>query len=164
MSGRNQYEPEEWKKLNLLAASGILYKVNGISRGARSLSGVVVILRELVALGSFLAASLEKYGRHELLKDLINDLKERSKIKVNAEEEEETQTEIEDLDALVAEVNAILAEKADEEEAQAYRAFVYELAFEVANASGDGFLGMGTKINAKEAVFLHDLKSLLLEN
>jgi hypothetical protein len=60
-------------------------------------------------------------------------------------------------------VNAVLAEKADDQEAAAYRAFVYELAYEVANACGDGFLGMGERINADEAKFLQNLKALLLE-
>lgn len=163
MSKRDAYDYEEWQDLRVLACSGILYKIEpGNSSGIKkpnSLSGVVILVRELLALGSFLSLSLEKYGQHELMADLINDLKENGK-SITSEKEP---IEVGDIDHLVNRANEILAAKADETEAQAYRAFVYELAYEVANASGDGFFGTGARINAKEADFLQNLKARLLD-
>ncbi len=163
MSTRTEYGFEEWQELRVLACSGILYKMEpGAGKAHQmpdSISGVVILIRELLALGSFLSKSMEKYGQYEMLSELITDLKENGKT-ISAET---SPVSVADLDNLVERVNQILALKAREEEAQAYRAFVYELAYEVANASGDGFFGTGTKINAKEAEFLQNLKALLLD-
>jgi hypothetical protein len=42
-----------------------------------------------------------------------------------------------------------------------FKRFVYEFAERVANASGEGLLGTGDKVSAKEAVFLRKLKTCL---
>ena len=63
----------------------------------------------------------------------------------------------------MARANQILADRATQEEACAMRAFAYELAFEAANAAGDGFLGTGVKLSAEETEFLHELKRHLLD-
>lgn len=161
MSKRENYEIQEWQDLRLLACCGILSKLPAgqpDSRKINSISDAVIMIRELLALGTFLSQSLTKYGDYELMNDLILDLKENGKDVAN----EGSPIMIEDLDRLVSRANEILAERAEEGEAQAYRAFVYELAYEVANASGDGFLGLGSRINMNEAEFLHNLKTRLL--
>jgi len=161
MSKRENYDIQEWQDLRLLACCGILSKLpQGLpdARKINSFSDAVIMIRELLALGNFLSQSLTKYADYQLMNDLILDLKENGKDIAN----DGSNVMIEDLDRLVSRANEILAERAEEGEAQAYRAFVYELAYEVANACGDGFLGMGNRINMSEAEFLHNLKTRLL--
>ncbi len=56
---------------------------------------------------------------------------------------------------------AILDGDVPAEQARLFKRFVYEFAERVANASGEGLLGTGDKVSAKEAVFLRKLKTLL---
>ncbi len=136
MSKRENYDIQEWQELRLLACCGILCKLRPGApevKKVKSLTDAVILIRELLALGSFLSQSLEKYGDFEFMRDMIGDLKDNG----NAIASEGSPIMIEDLDRLVARANEILADRAEESEAQAFRAFVYELAYEVANASGE---------------------------
>ncbi len=59
---------------------------------------------------------------------------------------------------------AIAHLKAIPKEAKQYREFLYEIATQIANASGEGLFGTGQKISQKEAIVLDRIKVVLDEN
>ena len=56
---------------------------------------------------------------------------------------------------------AIAHLKATPKEAQEYKEFLYEIAIQIANASGEGIFGTGPKISKQEAIVLERLKMLI---
>jgi hypothetical protein len=65
---------------------------------------------------------------------------------------------------LLAKVNEavrVLDEHVDVDSAQAFKEFVYTYAERVAQASGEGWFGLGEPVSAKEAAFLDELRAVL---
>lgn len=56
---------------------------------------------------------------------------------------------------------ALLDERAEAAEAREFKEFLFSYADRVARASGEGFLGRGDKVSAKEAAFLRRLEGVL---
>ncbi|MBU1108044.1 MAG: hypothetical protein KKB51_15335 [Candidatus Riflebacteria bacterium] len=159
MTKKSDFDPKEWNSLMHFACIGVSYKYS--TRDVHSLGDIVGFMRELFSVQKYLASAREKYGNLELLREVINELLVACKSK-----QDSLSNGFDDFSNLgppVAKVNQLLADKSTPEEARAMRAFVYELAFEAANAAGDGFLGTGPKISAAENEFLHELKRALID-
>lgn len=156
MSSIDDYTKQEWRNIIILASHGI--SELRLKKKRLSASMLVGIVKELAAFSGFFAKAKAKYPNNELVKDVAECLKDGNKCK-ETYFLPETYPQVEDI---AAKVNSILAKKSDKVEASEFRAFVYEMTFELCNASGDGFLGAGAKINASEAELLHRLKSSML--
>jgi len=159
MTQKANFSHDEWNNLISFACIGVCYKYS--NRDANSLTGIVCLIREMLSVQKFLASAMNKYGNLELLKEIISELTTNGKFQQDMINDDFRN--FSNLEIPVARVNQILSEKATIEEARAMRAFTYEIAFEAANAAGDGFLGTGTKISQEEADFLNKLKSHLIE-
>lgn len=159
MTTKADFEPKEWNDLMFFACIGLSYKYS--TRDIHALGDMVGFLREMLSAHTFLTNAMNKYGNFELLKDVINDLVSACKSRQDLLSDDFNT--FKNLGPIVEQANQILADKATSEEARAMRAFTYELAFEIANAAGDGFFGTGTKISQGEAEFLSELKSHLLD-
>ncbi|PKL43670.1 MAG: hypothetical protein CVV41_07815 [Candidatus Riflebacteria bacterium HGW-Riflebacteria-1] len=159
MTTKSDFDPKEWSDLMYFACIGLSYKYS--TRDIHALSDMVGFLREMLSAHTFLTSAMNKYGNLELLREVINDLVSASKSRQELLNEDFNP--FKNLEPTVARANQILADKATSEEARAMRAFTYELAFEIAKAAGDGFLGTGTKVSQSEAEFLSELKSHLLD-
>ncbi len=159
MTRKANFTPDEWRDLMHFACIGVSYKYS--TRDLHSLNQLVVFIREMISAQEFLKRAKEKYSRQELIAEIINELSAAC----NSQQDSLTQDidEFRNLKPLVEKANKVLADRATDEEARAMRAFVYELAFEIANAAGDGFFGMGEKISKTESDFLQELKRHLLD-
>ncbi len=159
MTKKANFEAKEWHDLLHLACIGVSYKYS--TRDLHSLNQLVVFIREMMSVQQFLTSAREKYGRYELINDLINELV----TSCNSREEmlNDNLADFKNLKPVIERANQILNARVSAEEAQAMRAFTYELAFEIANAAGDGFFGTGEKISQSENEFLQELKRRLLD-
>ncbi|EKD81717.1 MAG: hypothetical protein ACD_39C01672G0003 [uncultured bacterium] len=159
MTKKSDFEPKEWHDLMYFACIGVSYKYS--TRDVHSFGDLIGFLREILSVKSFLTSAMDKYKNLELLQEVIKELANAC----NSRQEiiKDDFNTYKNLEPAVERANQILSDKATYDEACAMRAFAYELAFEVANAAGDGFLGMGTKLSAEETEFLHELKRHLLD-
>jgi hypothetical protein len=160
MSCRTDYTTEEWNELVNISFLGA-YLVVGTARKLR-FSKVATLIRETIALQKFLARAKDIYPDNQLLQDIL--LEFRGHQRGERIDKFLPETGENEIIARVGSINKILAEKSIPVEAAQFKAFVYELAYEVCHASGDGFFGGGPKINADEARFLTILKRELLED
>jgi hypothetical protein len=158
MSCRYDYSIEEWDDILKLAAIGIIQKLCNVEVSFM-MKGVFSVIKEAIAYQNFFAKAIEKYPENELIIDVIDSLKTQKSGK-NKELKPEN---VPNIKKLADRVNALLEERSDEKEAGEYRAFVYELTYEIFNSAGGGFFGFSSNIDADEARFLRDLKAALLE-
>ncbi|MDJ0554088.1 MAG: hypothetical protein QNJ68_06555 [Microcoleaceae cyanobacterium MO_207.B10] len=103
------------------------------------------------------------YQHNQLIQGLLADISdEETETKINeVESAENFEDFLEDgLEKLKAAV-AIAHLKATPKEAQEYKEFLYEIANQIANASGEGLFGMGPKVSQKEAIVLEQVKITL---
>ena len=103
------------------------------------------------------------YQDNQLIQGLLTDIyDENQETKINEiENAENFEDFLEDaLEKLKAAV-VIAQIKATHKEAQEYKEFLYEIANQIANASGEGIFGMGPKVSQKEAMVLEKLKITL---
>jgi hypothetical protein len=161
MSNREDYSAEEWQDIILLGGIAMATKiVDGTNRLVMTPSRIFSIIKEAVTYQQLLDKVKNKYPDNDLIADIVTSMKQMNSqnpgSKANIKKAKS-------LEPLVERVNECLAQKSDEQEASQYRAFVYELAYEVCKSAGGGWFGIGEQIDAQEAEFLQELKSLLLE-
>ena len=157
MSCNTDYTKEEWKDILALTFYAIVAKGKAV-RNKISLTRIPTLLKEVVSLQSFLSAGQKKYPDNELISSVVIDLKPSGQ----NNDKSRFDGEIPDLETLVERVNQYLLKNSDDTEASEFRAFVYELAYEVCKSAGGGLLGLSENIDAAEAELLHRLKSSLL--
>ncbi len=161
MSGREDYSVEEWQDIILLGGIAMATKiVDGTNRLIMTPSRIFGIIKEAVTYQQLLDKVKNKYPDNDLIADIVTSMKQMNS------QNSDSKTQIKkakSLAPLVERVNECLAQKSDEKESSQYRAFVYELAYEVCKSAGGGWFGLGEQIDAQEAEFLQELKSLLLE-
>ena len=159
MTRKADFDPKEWHDLMYFACVGVSYKHS--IRDIHSFSAMIGFIREMMSVQNFFGQAMEKYGQYELMQDVINEMinacKSRQDLLSDAIQD------FGDLEPVVARANQILAQRATDEEASAMRAYTYDLAFTIASAAGDGFLGTGEKLSQAETEFLHELKRHLLD-
>ncbi len=103
------------------------------------------------------------YQDNQLIHNLLVDTSDAEKTtQINEIENSENfedflENVLEKLKAAVA----IAHLKATPKEAQEYKEFLYEIANQIANASGEGIFGTGPKISQKEAIVLEQIKKAL---
>ncbi|MGB3512964.1 MAG: hypothetical protein WBA93_27865 [Microcoleaceae cyanobacterium] len=120
-------------------------------------------LKEVFAFTQKIKNAKLNYQDNQLIQDLLADISdEEEETKIN---EIETAENFEDFleDALkkLKAAVAIAQIKATQKEAQEYTEFLYEIAIQIANASGEGMFGTGPKVSKKEAIVLEQLKIAL---
>lgn len=157
MTKKSDLDPKEWHDLIAFACIGASYKYS--TRAIDSLGNILGGLRELAAAHNFLMEAIVKYGKYELLTDVIIELQHAEKSLLRGDINVSSK-----LEEVVRRANQILDKQVSAKEASAMRAFTYELAFEIANAAGDGMFSTGAKISRAEKEFLQELKQLLLRN
>lgn len=157
MSCNSDYTQGEWRDILLLTVYTIALKAKE-ARTTFSMTKIPAFIKEAISLQNFLTAGQKKYPENELINDLVSCLK----ISDDAKDRNKFTEDLPQLEELVENVNRYLAEKSDETEASEYRAFVYELAYEICKSAGGGFFGISENVDATEAEFLHNLKSCLL--
>jgi len=151
MSTRANYTDEEW---NLLMGSPVMAGM-GVSM---SDFGVVSFAKEFTALVRAVMAAKEKYPQNELIQALVAEFEKKGNDDPPASEGKKTPDQL--LGDLQRVANLVDA-KAGADEARGFRTFLFELGESVANASGQGFLGFGEKVSAKERDYLQKLRTTL---
>jgi hypothetical protein len=159
MTKKANFDPKEWHDLMYFACIGVSYKYS--TRDVHSFGDLIGFIREMMSVQTFFSKAMEKYGKYELMQDVINEMTNACKSRQDLLSD--AMQNYSDLGPVVARANQILADRATDDEARAMRAYTYELAFEIASAAGDGFLGTGEKISQAETEFLHELKRHLLD-
>ncbi len=163
MSKKEDYTAEEWRSLQDLSCVGVTQLFDrGVKNASVGLSDVASKIREVLAMIKYADTAKKQFAGNSLILDLIDSFS--AGVKAEGKSVAPMMLEKQQIRELIAEVNSILAQKSDDQESGEFRAMVYSLAFEIANASGDGFLGFGERINAKEADFLKFLKEELIGN
>lgn len=155
MAKKSDLEAHEWRDLIAFACIGASYKYS--TSNFYSLGSLLGAVRELAAAHNFLADATDKYGKYELVIDVIIELLHADKSFLSDDIKEFSA-----LEPIITRASQILAKYVTSEEASAMRAFSYELAFEIANAAGDGILSGGPTLSRTENEFLQELKRLLL--
>ncbi|NEO52175.1 MAG: hypothetical protein F6K54_03205 [Okeania sp. SIO3B5] len=101
------------------------------------------------------------YQDNQLIQNLLVDIAEKT-TRINEIENAVNFPEfLEDAQEKIKAAVAIADLKATPKEAQEYKEFLYEIATQIANASGEGIFGTGPKISQQEAIVLERLKMLL---
>ncbi|NEP77552.1 MAG: hypothetical protein F6K17_20170 [Okeania sp. SIO3C4] len=103
------------------------------------------------------------YQDNQLIQNLLVDTFDAEKTtQINEIENAVNFTDfLEDAQEKIKAAVAIARLKATPKEAQEYKEFLYEIATQIANASGEGIFGTGPKISQQEAIVLERLKMLL---
>jgi hypothetical protein len=159
LSQNLDYSKEEWLDIMLLAGLAMATKVvEGTNRFSIFPGRLFGLIKEAVTYNELLDKVSKKYPDNELISEVVSSLKKPSHSQSN-----KVLKKVQEIEPLVDRVNVALAEKSDEKEAGEYRAFAYEVAYEVCKSAGGGFLGIKENIDAKEAEFLQKLKSALLD-
>lgn len=140
----NYPEPDRTRLLD--AAAEVL-----LATVASDRTGVIGYFREIMAAGRYLYDAQRRYAHNELVQELFSRTDERTLPNENADA---TLTRERLLDRL-EEIGRILS---DDDEAEEFKRFLYELAEQVARASGGLF---APRVSEDEAAFLAELKRLL---
>ncbi|MFZ5951488.1 MAG: hypothetical protein ACOYXC_12335 [Candidatus Rifleibacteriota bacterium] len=157
MSCKAEYTPQEWRDLITLAFYVMGEKAGEIKKSF-FFTRIIGLIKESLAFQASMKKASGKYPTNGLIGSLVSSMSAGPGEKRDCDVPEE----LPHLEELVYRVNQILDEKSDETEAREYRAFVYELAYDVCKSAGAGFLGTGENIDAHEAEFLQRLKTALL--
>ncbi|MGD1804706.1 hypothetical protein ACP6PL_04590 [Dapis sp. BLCC M126] len=121
------------------------------------------VVKEVFALPKIQKQTKYNYQNNQLIQDLLADTSDADKTtQINEIENSENFTDFlkDALEKLKAAV-AIAHLKANPIEAQEYKEFLYEIANQIANASGEGIFGTGPKVSQKEAIVLEQIKKAL---
>ncbi|MGD1704978.1 hypothetical protein [Dapis sp. BLCC M229] len=103
------------------------------------------------------------YQHNQLIYNLLIDASDTEK-KTQINEIENSENFEDFLENVLEKLKAAVAIahlKATLKEAQEYKEFLYEIANQIANASGEGIFGTGPKISQKEALVLEQIKKAL---
>ncbi|MDQ7823035.1 MAG: hypothetical protein RDV48_09600 [Candidatus Eremiobacteraeota bacterium] len=158
MDRRDTFTKEEWELISH-APMKVAFMASAADRG------FIADSRELSAFPTIFADAMETYKDNELISFIFDDLnhhREHADLRARAEEAKKqnyslTQTLMED----IVKVFEILQKKASKPEMVAFKKMLYNIAFEIVNASGEGFMGTGNKISDREAAYLEKLRSAL---
>ena len=156
MSSKADYTLEEWREILTLATYVMAFKVEKAKKSI-IFTGVIGLVKELFVGQSSAVELQKKYVDNELIACIIAYLKPEK-----AGEKLDFEMKLPNLEELVHNVDQTLLKKSDEKETAEYKAFVYELAYEICKAAGGGLLGLSENIDSNEAELLHRLKSCLL--
>jgi hypothetical protein len=141
-----------WKKLaNAPVLAGM-----GVSKAD---FGMISFLREFKALIEGTLELKTKYASNELVQAVISTYEKKDA--APPEESGEGGVSAEQILAELRQIAGIVDAKASADEARGFKAFLYEIADRVANASGEGFFGTGEKVSDKERAYLGQLKTAL---
>lgn len=156
MTNKVDYTNSEW---NLLKQAITLIWIIVTASDFTLLSA----LKEIFAFTQKIQNAKLNYQDNQLIQGLLADISdEEQETKINEiENAENFEDFLEDaLEKLKAAV-AIAHLKATPKEAQEYQEFLYEIANQIANASGEGIFGTGPKVSQQEAIVLEQLKTIL---
>ena len=151
MTTRADYTDNEWK---LLMDAPTLVGM-GVSMAD---FGVVSFAKEFAALIRAVIGAKEKYPSNQLIQSLVAEFEKKDQSPPADGEGKKSQ---DDMLADLGKVAALVDNKAAGDEARGFKTFLVDLSEQVANASGEGFLGFGEKVSDKERDYLQKLRSTL---
>ncbi len=152
MTTRDSFTDEEWALLTQATTSAC-------TAITMSDATVVSLFKEMSALGRKLAQGKDTYQSNELLQAVLAHKQEAQKSQ-GGEAPLPEEAVVDSLNK-VGQVAKLLDEKATSVEAEQFKQFLYEIGVEVANASGEGWLGFGKKVSDREEEGLEKLKTAL---
>jgi len=117
--------------------------------------GPISMLREIGAIKTFFNRARQTYADSPLIQAMLRMSESE------AYAQEGTKTTAVDAEDVLTRVGGIDVLVDDPAEAALLKRFLYELAAEVANASGPGWFGSGERMSAQEKIFLERLKTRL---
>lgn len=167
MSGKRDYTAEEW---NLLVGAPFLA---GLACSLAD-STPQTFRKEMDTHIQSLQKAKETYKHNELIIAVLEeyykeeDDETTEEFDKNSEEEESVDDSDEEVMTIgerleeLKRVAEIVDRKAQPEEAREFKQFLYDLAYKVADAAGEGFWGdWGNKISEQEKKFLEKLRTVL---
>ena len=155
MATKEDFSNEEWQalmKAPVVAAATIMAFD----------SGIVSKIREFLAATKYLQEAWVEFASYPIVKEIIKEFADPGGLNW-AGEKPITELTLGSDAPIFQETLDILADRASVEEIEAYKAFIYKVAFTVAKAAGDGFFGFGNPISEREKEFLNRLKQELLD-
>lgn len=162
MSCSSDYTKEEWREI-LTLSMYVLASKGMEAKKSVFFTKVAGLVKEAIVGQNLLLEFQNRYQHNELINNVIAELKPGVSSGSGEAKKFELSSKLPHLEELAHNVNQTLLKKSDETEASEFRAFVYELAYEICKSAGGGFLGLSENIDAGEAELLHRLKSSLLE-
>lgn len=157
MTGRADFTEQEWTLLNdapFLSGFAVIYCEFSIISG----------LREWQTLAQQFCWAREQYPENELIQTLFEERPNDPNSPDNpayhdrARDREEVLAEC---IHIIQQSTAIVDQKATPEEAQEYKALLFSIAEQVANAAGEGLLGSGQKVSRRELAVLTQIQTAL---
>ena len=123
-------------------------------------------VKEVFTLRKITNQTKLNYQNNQLIQDLLADTSDGDKT-TQINEIENSENFVDFLENVLEKLKAAVAIahlKATPIEAQEYKEFLYEIANQIANASGEGIFGTGPKVSEKEAIVLEQIKKALEVN
>lgn len=151
MSKRSDYNQNDWK-LVTDAASLVALGVSIADWGAIS------FMKEIAALTKGIKAAQKTFADCELVLDVIQGLGDMGDMPLPEVDRDRVGDFVM---PRVREGLRVVDARASQSERVAYRKFLTWVAETMANASGEGFLGMGAAVSEKERKFLSELQAVL---
>jgi len=153
MATKADFTPEEW---------GLIYWAPKAAAGTIMEADLTFIsaAKETIAVMKAGNAAREKYPNNKVIQDLIPKARMKDEPVVAEPKSPFPGLNSDQVVAKVKEAVALMQAKAPQEAAE-YKAFCLELANVAANASGEGFLGTGKAVSAKEQAVLDKLAAAL---
>ena len=155
MFTRDKFTDEEWRVVELGA----------LSAGAGVMMadfGVVSVLKEAAALAEGFHKLKEEYPDSQLVQAL--SVEKNQQIATANQPHQKREPAKETAERMLRQVEAgarLVESKVPEAEARAYKEFTYALAEKVANASGEGWFGLGKKVSDDEDAYLGEIRKEL---
>jgi hypothetical protein len=156
MSSTMDYTLEEWE---LITTAPL--KVATLAGSADN--GAIADAREIMAYPDAIVKAYRTYEQNELIISILNDddfEKREKKLRNSPPWKHRDNSFNEKLWNEIAAAAEIVT-RTSPREAEEFRAFLFCLAEVIIDASGEGFMGGGTRKSANEVSFLKDLKKLL---
>ncbi len=157
MTTKGDFTDSEWE---LLLQAITLVSMTVIGSDFTLFSAV----KEVFALQKIRKKTKSNYQNNQLIQDLLADTSDAEKKTTQINEIENSENFADFLENALEKLKAAVAIahlKATPIEAQEYKEFLYEIANEIANASGEGIFGTGPKVSHKEAIVLEQIKKAI---
>lgn len=156
MTTKADYTDSEWK---LLLQAITLVSIIIIASDFTLFS----VVKEIFTFSKEIKHAKLNYQDNQLIHNLLVDTSDTAKkTQINEIENAVNFPEfLEDAQEKIKAAVAIAHLKATPKEAQEYKEFLYEIATQIANASGEGIFGTGPKISQQEAIVLERLRMFL---
>jgi hypothetical protein len=149
MTTKADYEAGDWEKIArapILAGLGI----------TKADFGVVSAAKEFTAIIRGMGEAKAKYSANTLIQDVLAEPSDSGAGGSKGET-----PSLEAVLGSIKEAASVVERRAPAEEALEFKRFLLDIAQGAANASGQGFLGTGERISAKEADYLKRLQDHL---